>query len=365
MTENDEIRLRDVPDQQNSGPDPDPFAANGVSFDGLHSYTDFGLWLVARPDTGSPKPKLNRVEVPGMDGIIDMTEVNAGEVKFSNRTMVFQFAGMVNISEQTAFKTKIINALHGKRIEKIILDEDSMWYYTGRVTVQFPKSNSWKVYCTITVDAEPYAQNIFMYALSLDPLDYEVETEVITIAENSSKIRFMSVFALGTKVFPDGLDAQFGSILKIGWNDTPLDLTTVKHICVYDSDGGICAHDFTPSESARVEYLTFTEIEQAGVDLAKVYQIEVIGIGNCTLSAEANLAHIPVENKRKTVVPSFTLAANAPVSIMVNGVSKEVPIGATQSAEIVLRSGMNDIYVADNPLANIRLFMMYYREGKL
>lgn len=341
---------------------------NGVTFDGLHSYTDFGLWLVARPDTGSPKPKLNQVEVPGMDGAIDMTEVNAGEVKFSNRTMVFSFAGKVGISEQAAFKTKIMDALHGKFIKKIILDEDSLWYYSGRVTVQFPEVKPWKVYCTITVDAEPYAQNVFTYALTLEPVMYEVETQEVIIADASSQTMlrpWLSVFALGTKVFPEGLPAPFGSTLKIGWNDPPTSWMTVKTIKVYDADGDVYTHNFTPAESARAEYVTFSDIEQAGVDLAKVYRVDVFGVGECTLSTEAHLAHIPVANKRKTVVPTFELNADVPVKIMVNGVSKEVPIGESQSAEIVLRGGMNDIYVADNPSANIRFFMMYYREGRL
>lgn len=339
---------------------------NGISFDGLHSYTDFGLWLVARPDTGSPQPRLNRVEVPGMDGIIDMTEINAGEVKFSNRTMVFRFAGKVNINEQAAFKAAIMDALHGKRIEKIILDEDSLWYYSGRVTVQFPEAKPWKVYCTITVDAEPYAIRTIENVVPMNPSVYDIETQIVTLAENTSAFPYNSVFELGTKVFPNGIDTSIGfTALKISWTDDSPWLSSPKVITINDADGNVFSREYVPPQSAHELTISASTLTQAGIDLSKVYRVTVSGIGNCALTSEANLAYIEVQNTRKPVVPRFLLVADAPMQIMVNGVPHEIPVGAYQSAEIMLHGGKNEIYVAENQSANITMFLMSYRGGKL
>ena len=340
---------------------------NGITFDGLHSYTDFGLWLVARPDTGSPRPKLNQVEVPGMDGTLDMTEVNAGEVKFTNRTMVFRFAGKVGINDHAAFKAAIMDALHGKRIEKIILDEDSLWYYSGRVTVQFPEAKPWKVYCTITVDADPYAIRTIENVVPMNPSVYDIETQIVTLAENTSTNPYVSIFELGTKVFPNGLNTSFGfTALKISWTDaSPWLGNRPKTVTVNDADGNEFTQQYSPALSAHEITVAFTTLTQAGIDLSKVYRVTVSGIGQCTLTSEASLAYIEVQNTRKPVVPRFLLEADTPVQIMVNGVSHEIPVGAYQSAEIMLHGGKNEIYVSANQAANITMFLMSYRGGKL
>ena len=95
---------------------------NGVRFDGLHSFHDLDMWLSERPDWGSPEPKLNLVEIPGADGVLDLTEANAGDVKFNNRQITLTFAAMVKAEEQERFKSRIMNTLHGKVIQQIIPD---------------------------------------------------------------------------------------------------------------------------------------------------------------------------------------------------------------------------------------------------
>lgn len=339
---------------------------NGISFDGLHSYTDFGLWLVARPDTGSPQPKLNRVEVPGMDGIIDMTEINAGEVKFSNRTMVFRFAGKVDINDQAAFKTKIMDALHGKRIEKIILDEDSLWYYSGRVTVQFPESKPWKVYCTITVDADPYAMRNNLHSVSLLPSTHTIEQQSVKLADDDSAQLYVSNFSLGTRVFPVGFDASFGfTQFSIVWDASATWWDGPKQIEVYDATGHYLWKTVDPFRLDYSVSVTFVELTQAGLDLTKIYRVQIVGIGGCTLTVEADLAHIEVQNERKPVVPGFYMRANEAVKIMVNGETFEIPPGRYQDAKIMLHGGTNDVYIGANESANITFFAMSFRGGKL
>ena len=83
------------------------------------------------------------------------------------------------------------------------------------------------------------------------------------------------------------------------------------------------------------------------------------------MEAEANLAYIPVDNARKPVAPGFVLYADVPVSVMINGVAYEIPVGPSQMEETIIHGGINDVYVADNAAANITFFAIYLREGKL
>lgn len=64
---------------------------NGVKFGSKHSYDDWGLILKSRPVISPPSPKTIYIDVPGADGIIDLTESMTGEVKFNNRTITFEF----------------------------------------------------------------------------------------------------------------------------------------------------------------------------------------------------------------------------------------------------------------------------------
>lgn len=345
----------------------------GITFDGLHSYDDFGLWLMERPDTGSPEPKLNIVEVPGMDGYVDLTEANAGEVKFTNRQMVFTFGAMVGIPDQAAFKATIANALHGKKIKKIVLDEDNEWYYTGRATVRFEDIVNWKLRCIVEVDAEPYAMKNEITEVSLDPADYTVESQTMTLAENSDagSTYSRSLFRLGTMQFPDGIPTAFGlSSVRVVFGTRGVGSNT---IVVYDADGNTCTVQISESDfTTGYKDISLSTITAAGVDLTKVYMVTVYGVKDCQLVAVSTVAHIILGNARKTVVAEFNLTpdihapAQFSVDIMLNGVVHNIPASAIQPLNadpIYLQSGRNDVYVA--PDANIASFVVRYQEGKL
>ena len=62
---------------------------NGVYFGNVHSYED--LHLILAPFTPAPaEPQTNFLQIPGRDGLLDLTEAN-GEVKFNAREFVFTF----------------------------------------------------------------------------------------------------------------------------------------------------------------------------------------------------------------------------------------------------------------------------------
>lgn len=105
---------------------------NGVTFGRYHSYNDFNLILTGK-EIGSAVVKTNYVDVDGAHGQIDYTEY-FGEPKYSSRSLSFKFNTIVNQSEFLTLYSKIQDALHGKRM-KIVLDDDSGYYYMGRIEV--------------------------------------------------------------------------------------------------------------------------------------------------------------------------------------------------------------------------------------
>lgn len=339
---------------------------NGVSFDGLYSYDDFDLWLSNRPDFGSPEPKLNKVEIPGADGILDLTEANAGEAKFNNRIIVVTFALMVNIQQQASYRRALMNAFHGKKFNRIIFDEDPNWYWTGRVTVKFIDVLPWKMKIVFTIDAAPYAMKINETVVNL--MQGTSSVNEISFGQDTSIMNFNSDIRMGTRDFPDGIPVGGLSDLIISWPENPTTVGSYIEWQVVDADDHVFNSSFTYPRPAGADPTSIrtplADIENAGVDLSKVYRILVSGIGGCTASIEKQTIRKQVINQRKAVIPFFTLDAQAPVSIVVNGKSAEVPVGGPAPVDgIILKDTDNEIYSSIG--TDVQSFTMTFREGRL
>lgn len=137
-----------------------------VFFDNFDSWADFSL-IRSRKTIESPEPKYIKVEVEGADGDLDLTDF-FGDVKFQNRNIRFEFSTAVREREFLNLFSKIQNSLHGKKM-KIVLEEDSDFYYVGRISV-----NEWEAdknigLVTIDCDCEPYKykKNKTIFTLNL------------------------------------------------------------------------------------------------------------------------------------------------------------------------------------------------------
>lgn len=121
---------------------------DGVWFDDMHvGYTMDLIMNYARVST--PTAKIKEIEVPGMDGVLDLTE-SLGEVKYNNRQISFKFTTMKQDKAE-----HLINSLHGQK-KKIILDRDEAYYYIGRCSVGDPVQNGNLLTVEMTATCEPY-----------------------------------------------------------------------------------------------------------------------------------------------------------------------------------------------------------------
>ena len=126
-------------------------------FGNYHSWNDFQLVLAAKT-IGTPSPKTETIDIPGGDGVLDLTDF-FGETKYGNRNLSFEFSTMVTPSEFMPLFSEVQNALHGRKL-RIILDEDPEWCYIGRISVSEWKADRNIGKLTIDCDCEPYKYQI-------------------------------------------------------------------------------------------------------------------------------------------------------------------------------------------------------------
>lgn len=127
----------------------------GVTFDGKHSYWDWGLLLKGFPTVSPPEPKTKVVEIPGTDEVIDLTETLTGKVHYKQRKITCYFTLPCHRDRWETVYTEILNHLHGRKIE-IVLDDDAEYTYTGRAQISEWKPERHTADVVITAEVEPY-----------------------------------------------------------------------------------------------------------------------------------------------------------------------------------------------------------------
>lgn len=152
----------------------------GVRFGDFHSWNDFSL-ILAQKTIGTPSPKTETIDIPGGDGVLDLTDF-FGEVRYNNRPLEFEFSTIIPQSEFMTLFSKVQNALHGQKM-RIVLDDDPDWYYTGRITVSEWKADKNIGKLTIDCDCEPYKSKLENTVVQVD-----VNGEKTVILTNSKKI---------------------------------------------------------------------------------------------------------------------------------------------------------------------------------
>lgn len=130
----------------------------GITIEGKHT-SEFGLKLLSFQ---IPLPSVNEelIEVPGMSGALDATEVATGYPTFAMRSgLSFVFKMYADWIDFEALKSQLAEWIHGKKV-RVVLDSDPSYYYLCRLSLDTKKTN--KVTSTITISGKA------------DPLKYEI-----------------------------------------------------------------------------------------------------------------------------------------------------------------------------------------------
>jgi len=110
--------------------------------------------LLQSKEIGSPTIKVQKIDIPGADGDLDMTDYFGG-AKYENVKHKFEFATNAPRNEHLTLFSTIKNAIHGKK-GRIIIDGDPSFFYLGRCSVSAFTNDKGAGYVTIECDCEPY-----------------------------------------------------------------------------------------------------------------------------------------------------------------------------------------------------------------
>lgn len=167
---------------------------HSIIFGNRHTWEDWGLVPSSRPSVVLPSVKTNTIEIPGMNGVLDLSDIPFGTVTYGNRSGSWKFNIAHDKNGLTWSETfsLISSYLHGKK-KQCILTDDRSYYYEGRFTVD--AFNSGKNFSDITIkyDLKPFKYMIWTTTEDWlwDPFDL--------IYGNITQAYFKNVMVSGTK----------------------------------------------------------------------------------------------------------------------------------------------------------------------
>lgn len=134
----------------------------------IHTGKDLDLVMTAK-NLPAPKLQSQKVEIPGRNGALDMSEFLTGYPTYDNRTLTFSFFGSGSREVVLSLIDHML-AYHGHYITVIVEDLPD-WYYEGRAEIAY-SDKYYYVEFTLTVDAQPFRQaikeKIFTYSKVTD-----------------------------------------------------------------------------------------------------------------------------------------------------------------------------------------------------
>lgn len=265
-------------------------ALTGITINGKHTITDYGLYFTERPQLDPPMAKTITVNVPGADGVIDLTESVSDQVMYENRTLKFSFAKKLSYQNHADFMALVNRDIHGIFV-RVELDDDPGWYYEGRASVAWNKIDYWRLGCTITVNAKPYKIETHETTVLLDNAAIAEQCEGNYDALECSignwfeigKQRGLNLITkdirIGSAEFPDG-DFRAFDVLEIDFSDDESGRTV--DISLFDADG----NHYTASNQVVItgirtstgELVSSSSVylpNASTVDLSKIWRITV------------------------------------------------------------------------------------------
>lgn len=136
------------------------FQNNSATINDKHTFYDYGLYVTNTNPVSPPEPKEQYLEVPGYNGMIDLSEALTGYVIYNNRTITLKLGGKKGMEQWPNFMSDFMRDVHGKRV-KVIFDDDIGYYYIGRARVQTDYDRKYQIATfTVTINAEPYKLSI-------------------------------------------------------------------------------------------------------------------------------------------------------------------------------------------------------------
>ena len=181
-----------------------------------NTWDDWHLIPSSRPLFNPPPVKTSYVEIPGGDGILDLTTSMTGKPMYSNRTGSWEFYVENEFKDWTVLYSEIMMYLHGREFQAW-LDDDAAYFYKGRFSVNQWRSDPAQSLIVIDYNVGPYKQ----YAISdenwlWDPFNFE--TGVIRYYKNLPVKGSLQINVIGDIMDTVPLIISYNSGMQVVFN---------------------------------------------------------------------------------------------------------------------------------------------------
>lgn len=118
---------------------------------------DWGC-IMETKEIGYPELRTIKVEVPGKDGYLDLSDALRGRPMYDNRPIKIVLAYKGELSQFGQKVTEIAELIHGK-VRSIVFDDEDQYVYYGRCTVNYTVEGLNICRITIDVDGKPFKRS--------------------------------------------------------------------------------------------------------------------------------------------------------------------------------------------------------------
>ena len=169
---------------------------HSITIGSKNTWDDWHLIPATRPLFNPPTVKTNMVNIPGGDGVLDLTTSLAGRPTYNNRTGSWTFYVQNGFKDWSALYSEIMVYLHGQEL-RAILEDDPAYFYEGRFSVNQWKSDKDWSQIVIDYNVGPYKKEINNTGSDWlwDPFNFE--TGVIRNYQNLSVLTSLTVVIEG------------------------------------------------------------------------------------------------------------------------------------------------------------------------
>lgn len=133
---------------------------HSITIGSKNTWDDWHLIPSSAPVFNPPTPKTKYVDIPGADWHLDMTTALTGDVAYNGREGSFEFYVDNGHDEWPNVYSDIMDYLHGQLLNAV-LEDDPIYYYEGRFSVNQWKSDAQNSKIVIDYNVAPYKYEVY------------------------------------------------------------------------------------------------------------------------------------------------------------------------------------------------------------
>lgn len=217
---------------------------------GEYLMSDFGLELLS-VDLGKAEVKTNTLDIPGRNGMLDLTEAVTGYPVYRNarHKLIFDFADG-SYDAWIAKSSRLRGKIHGRRLP-VVLGND-VFFYDARISVDTAKLNQCYSKITIELDAQPYKLAL---KSSLDDWEWDSFNFEEDVIREYKDIAVPTTLTIVGGVMPTGCVFRCSGNVSVEYDGItcklPEGISTIPDILITEGEHVL---KFTGSGTVSVEY---------------------------------------------------------------------------------------------------------------